>query len=180
MPQAAFALDTRLELIRHAQVSLDLQCYLLGNDKTGRLILRELRDAASRGVRVRLLLDDLYTDRDGRACSSALAAHANVEVRLFNPLPARRGSLFTRLLFSLHDFGRINHRMHNKLFVADGVMAVAGGRNLADEYFMRSKEANFIDFDLLMTGAVVPAARHHLRRLLEQRRGLPTAGSDPQ
>jgi len=152
--QGSFALDGRLELIRRATVSLDLQYYLIANDGTGRLILRALRDAAQRGVRVRLLVDDLYTE-DLDDLLLGLAAEPNVEIRLFNPFGFGRSSGTLRLVGLLTDFRRLNHRMHNKLFVADGSVAIAGGRNLADEYFYRSKLANFIDFDLLITGSVV-------------------------
>ena len=155
MPQASFALDARLELIRRAQVSLDLQCYLIADDATGRLILGELADAAERGVRVRLLLDDLYAEGLDDLLLG-FAARPGVEVRLFNPFAYGRESKLLRLWHFATDFSRLNHRMHNKLFIADGVMAVAGGRNLADEYFLRAKDANFIDFDLLLTGAIVP------------------------
>jgi len=153
--QASFALDARLTLMRRAQVSIDLQTYLLGNDKTGRLVLRELRDAARRGVRVRLLLDDFYTGPI-EPLLLGLSSEPNVEVRLFNPFVNGRAHSLTRWIDFFADFRRLNHRMHNKLFVADGAMAIAGGRNLADEYFLRSEGANFIDFELLMAGPVVP------------------------
>lgn len=154
MPQGAIALDARLTLIRHAQTSLDLQYYLLGNDKTGKLILRELRDAARRGVRVRLLLDDFYTTRLDPLLLG-LAAEPNVDIRLFNPFVSGRDHSTTRWVSFAADFRRLNHRMHNKLFVADGVVAIVGGRNLADEYFLRSAGANFIDLDMLAAGPVV-------------------------
>ncbi|MBO9515470.1 MAG: phospholipase D family protein [Variovorax sp.] len=154
LPQAAFALDARLALIRHAQVSLDLQYYLLGNDQTGKLIARELRDAAARGVRVRLLLDDFYTTKLDPLLLG-LAAHPNVEVRLFNPFMNGRDHTATRWMSFAADFRRLNHRMHNKLFIADGALAVVGGRNLADEYFLRSTGANFIDLDVMLAGPVV-------------------------
>ena len=149
------ALATRIALIRRAESSLDLQYYQIASDTTGAQVLRELQAAAARGVRVRLLVDDLYaTGQD--ALFAALAAHTNVEVRMFNPLPKRSGGFATRVVLSLHEFERINRRMHNKLFIADGRIAVAGGRNLADEYFMRSQQANFVDMDVLAAGAVVP------------------------
>jgi putative cardiolipin synthase len=85
----------------------------------------------------------------------ALAAHENVQVRLFNPLPVRGNAFETRLLLSLHQFQRVNRRMHNKLFIADNAVAVTGGRNIANEYFMRSTSANFIDMDVLSVGPVV-------------------------
>ncbi|MDQ0016011.1 putative cardiolipin synthase [Variovorax boronicumulans] len=152
--EASYALDARLELMRRAQSSLDVQTYQLGNDKTGRLLLRELRDAARRGVRVRLLLDDFYTAGMDRLLLG-LAAEPNAEVRLFNPFVNMRDHSSGRWLEFFGDFRRLNHRMHNKLFVADGAMAIAGGRNLADEYFLRSESANFIDFEVLMAGPVV-------------------------
>jgi putative cardiolipin synthase len=152
--EASYALDARLELIRRAQSSLDVQTYQLGNDKTGRLLLRELRDAARRGVRVRLLLDDFYTAGMDRLLLG-LAVEPNAEVRLFNPFVNLRDHSSGRWLEFFGDFRRLNHRMHNKLFVADGAMAIAGGRNLADEYFLRSESANFIDFEVLMAGPVV-------------------------
>jgi putative cardiolipin synthase len=148
------ALEARLDLMRRARVSIDVQTYLIGNDPIGRMVLRELRNAALRGVRVRLLLDDLYAvGMDDLLLG--LAAHPGVEVRLFNPFAYGRDGWLPRLWHLATDLSRLNHRMHNKLFLADGVVAVAGGRNLADEYFMQSKAANFIDFDLQATGAIV-------------------------
>ena len=155
LPQAAFALDARLALIANARVSLDLQYYVIANDGIGHIILRGLRDAAQRGVRVRLLIDDLHTTGMDRLLLG-LAAHPNVELRLFNPFASSRQSSLSRVLSLAADFGRLNHRMHNKLFIADGRVAIVGGRNLANEYFLRGTEGNFIDFDLLVTGAVLP------------------------
>jgi putative cardiolipin synthase len=157
LPEGSFAFDARLELIKRAQVSLDLQYYFIGNDEVGRTILAGLRDAALRGVRVRLLIDDLDTDAL-EDMLLGLAAFDNVQVRLFNPFVYGRGNAAGRGWNFLTDFRRLNRRMHNKLFVADGAMAIAGGRNLADEYFLRSPDANFIDFDLLMAGQVVADA----------------------
>ena len=155
MPVGVYALDTRIQLARRARHSLDLQYYLIQNDDTGRLLLRQLRDAALRGVRVRLLVDDLYTS-GGDPLFIGISAFPNVEVRLFNPFCCGRESLFGKYTASLADFGRLNHRMHNKLFIADGTMVVAGGRNIADEYFMRSMTDNFVDMDAFIVGAVVP------------------------
>ena len=154
LPEAPFSLDARIALARNAQRSLDVQYYLLANDEVGLLLLRELRSAAERGVRVRVIVDDLYNGGDD-ALFTAFAAHPNIELRIFNPLPARDGGLLARLALSLHEFGRINHRMHNKLFIADNSISVSGGRNIAQEYFMRASDANFIDMDVLATGAAV-------------------------
>jgi len=151
---SAQSLQARIELVRRAQVSLDVQYYVIHDDATGRHLLRALRDAAQRGVRVRLLVDDLYTAGTDPVLLG-LAAYPNAEVRLFNPFPVGRNSLGARLTASLFDFGRVNHRMHNKLLVADGAMAVAGGRNIGDEYFMVHDQANYIDLDAFAVGPVV-------------------------
>jgi putative cardiolipin synthase len=160
MPLPQDALNARLAMIAQARTAIDLQTYHLADDGTGRLILRALRDAAVRGVRVRLLLDDFYTAGMDDLLLG-LAAHPNVELRLYNPWAGLRGWPLARLLQLAGDFARLNHRMHNKLLVADGAFAVAGGRNLADDYFLRSTQGNFIDFDLLVAGAVVTQLAAH-------------------
>ena len=155
MPGGDFALSARLELARRAEHSLDVQYYHIENDETGRYVMRTLRDAARRGVRVRLLLDDLYTAGEDDLLLG-LAATPNVELRLFNPFPSRRGGLARRFAASLFDFGRLQRRMHNKLFIADGAMAVAGGRNIGNRYFFRTAGENFLDLDTFVTGALMP------------------------
>ena len=152
---SSYSMDARLTLIDAARQSLDIQYYLLADDLTGRAFLRAVRDAALRGVRVRILVDDLYTASNDHLLQG-IAAYPNVQVRLFNPFPAGRALNITRWGLSLADLVRLNHRMHNKLFIADGVFAIAGGRNIADEYFFRSPRGNFIDFDLLVAGDAVP------------------------
>jgi cardiolipin synthase C len=155
MPQAAFALDARLAAIERATTSLDTQTYLLADDPTGREVLRALRDAAARGVRVRLLLDDIGTTGLDELLIG-LASEPNAQVRLFNPFVSGRESDFGRLLALAGDFDRLDHRMHNKLFIADGALAFVGGRNLADDYFLRSASGNFFDVELRLIGAIVP------------------------
>ena len=156
MPLGKFSLDTRVQLARRAEVSLDVQYYHWENDNTGRWLLRALRDAAERGVRVRLLIDDFYTHGQDELFL-AFAAHKNVEVRIFNPFCCLRGqSQLMRFAASVGDWKRVNHRMHNKLFIADGAMAVIGGRNVADEYFLRAETGeNFIDVDAFTVGFII-------------------------
>ena len=156
MPLGSFSLNTRVELARRAQATLDVQYYHLENDESGRWLLRALRDAAVRGVRVRLLIDDFYTS-GADELFLALAAHPNVEVRIFNPFCCLRSQgQLTRFVASTGDIKRVNHRMHNKLFVADGAMAVIGGRNVANEYFLRNEQGqNFIDVDAFAVGWVI-------------------------
>jgi putative cardiolipin synthase len=157
MPLGTFSLDTRVQLARRAEATLDVQYYHIENDETGRWLLRALRDAAQRGVRVRLLIDDLYTGGHDWLFLG-LAAHKNVEVRLFNPFCcAREHGQGARFLSSFGEISRVNHRMHNKMFVADGAMAIIGGRNVANEYYLRGNSENFIDVDAFVVGAVVPA-----------------------
>ncbi len=140
-----------------------MQYYVIADDAAGRQFLRALRDAALRGVRVRLLVDDLHSG-DVAELLAGLAAHERVEVRLFNPLPLRSGSPMTRLLLSPSQFEQLHRRMHNKLFIADGHVAVTGGRNIGDEYFMHASAANFVDMDILSTGAVLRALRQVFER----------------
>jgi len=138
---------------RLAVRSLDVQTYIWHDDLTGLFLAATLVEAADRGVKVRLLLDDM----DARAkhySLAALDAHPNIEIRLYNPLASRRGTLAGGLEF-LGSFSRLNHRMHNKSWIADNRIAVVGGRNLGDEYFGASKEVNFVDLDFAMAGPVV-------------------------
>src|SRR5438477_9721024 len=143
MPDGFYSLDARIQLIRRARDSLDVQYYLIQDDRTGRLLMRNLRDAALRGVRVRLLVDDLYT-AGSDPMFRGLAAFPNVEVRLFNPFCCARQSTAGKYIASLADFRRLNHRMHNKLFIADGVFAAMGCRNIADDNYTPSVKDNFI------------------------------------
>lgn len=151
---STIALQARLSLIEDARVGIDLQTYHLADDATGQQILRALRDAAVRGVRVRLLIDDFHSTGTTDLLLG-LAAQPNVEVRMYNPFAAGRDSSLVRIGQLLGDFSQLNRRMHNKLFIADGRAAVVGGRNLADPYFMRSDHGNYLDFDLLCVGQVV-------------------------
>jgi putative cardiolipin synthase len=154
LPAGDQAFEARIALARAAEKSIDAQYYQIADDLSGRQFLRALSDAAARGVRVRLLVDDLHAAGQD-ALLAGLAARPNLEVRMFNPLAVRDGSVGSRVLFSLHDFSRVNRRMHNKLLVADNVFAITGGRNIANEYFGRSEPANFIDMDMFAAGPVV-------------------------
>lgn len=148
------AFGSLVALADHAQRSLDLQYYLITNEASTRTLLRRVHAAAERGVRVRLLMDDLNTagEDEGLLC---LTRHPNIEVRLYNPLPSGRLSTATRVLASLTDIDRINQRMHNKMLVADNALAITGGRNLGDAYFVQSPTTNFVDLDLLVAGPAV-------------------------
>lgn len=147
--RVAFA--ARVLALRAAARSVDIQVYLWHDDTTGWILFDEVRRAADRGVRVRLLIDD--NNPPGlEAVYALLDAHPNVELRLFNPF-ATRGA--TRVLGYLTDFRRLNRRMHNKAFVVDDRLAIVGGRNIGDAYFAAGGHATFADLDLAVAGAVV-------------------------
>jgi putative cardiolipin synthase len=147
-PRDAFA--ARILLARAAEKSIDTQYFIWNGDHVGYALFQALWQAAERGVRVRLLLDDMNTGGLDPTIS-ALAAHPNVEVRLYNPLAVRD----PRVLNFLTDFTRVNRRMHNKSFTADNQATVVGGRNIADEYFGAGGGLAFADLDVLAVGPAV-------------------------
>jgi putative cardiolipin synthase len=149
------ALADLIALADHAERTLDIQYYIIHQDDSARILLHHVRLAADRGVRVRVLVDDLNTAGEDKRFMH-LGQHANVEVRVFNPFPGGRLATWTRFVASATDIRRINHRMHNKLFVADNALAITGGRNIGNEYFTRDPYNNFIDLDVVAAGAIVP------------------------
>lgn len=145
------AFAARMLLVGQAKASIDVQYYIWHDDLTGTLLLNALKEAAARGVRVRLLLDDNgVSGLDDEL--AALDKLENFEVRLFNPFVIRR----FKLLNYAFDFFRLNHRMHNKSFTVDNAASVIGGRNVGDEYFGTGPNSTFLDLDVLAIGAVVP------------------------
>ena len=151
------ALMSRIALADQAAHSIDLQYYIFENDATGRLLAQRLLAAADRGVRVRMLLDDVGLKSEGQMLD-ALDAHANIEVRLFNPLRTREASLLSKIGQFLLEGRRLNRRMHNKSFIVDNSVAVVGGRNIGDDYFDAGDATNFRDLDLVAIGPVVAEA----------------------
>lgn len=143
------ALAGRFVLAKFAEKSIDAQYYLITNDKVGLLFIGSLLQAADRGVRVRLLLDDIQT-QGYDAGMAALDSHPNFEIRIFNPWASRSARFMDAFSFS-----RINRRMHNKSFTIDNHITVIGGRNIADEYFGAREDVNFGDVDVLSIGPVV-------------------------
>jgi putative cardiolipin synthase len=153
------AFTARAELIRNAQSSLDLQYYIVHDGISTRMLVDELLKAADRGVRVRILLDDTTSDGQEQTIST-LAAHPNIQIRLFNPLHLGRATGVTRSLGRLFNLSLQHRRMHNKLWLADNSMAIVGGRNLGDEYFDAEPNLNFTDIDLLGVGPVAEQLGH--------------------
>ena len=147
-PHDAFA--ARALLAAHAEKSLDVQYYIWHGDQTGYLLFEALLKAAERGVRVRLLLDDINTSGLDPTIA-VLDAHPNIEVRLYNPV-AQRGA---RALNFLTDFERVNRRMHNKSFTVDNQVSIVGGRNIGNEYFAAGEGVAFVDLDVIAIGPAV-------------------------
>ncbi len=145
------ALASRLALIAAAEASIDAQYYIWHDDTSGILLLDALYQAARRGVRVRLLLDDNgVPGLDG--FMATLNTQENFEIRLFNPSTIRN----PKSLGYTFDFFRMNRRMHNKSLIADGAVAILGGRNIGDEYFEVGDDNFYVDMDVLAAGAIVP------------------------
>jgi cardiolipin synthase C len=175
LPDGREALAARVALADAAQRSLDVQYYIWNKDLAGKVLLEHLLRAADRGVRVRLLLDDLGTAPSDDILL-AIDSHRNIEVRMFNPLALRS----PRLLGLLADFGRINRRMHNKSFTADGQVAIVGGRNIGDEYFGANETMNFADLDVALIGPVVREVSAEFDRYWNNQSAIPMATLAPQ
>ncbi len=144
----------RAELAGVAERTLDVQYFLIQSDDTGQFLIEALLKAADRGVRVRLLLDDVGTSGpDARL--RILAGYRNVEVRLFNPASYRGNVALLHYLEYLSNAVRLNYRMHNKLFVVDNEIAIVGGRNIGDEYFKGGTQFEFGDYDAFAAGPIV-------------------------
>lgn len=149
------AFGARLLSAARAGRSLDLQYYAWKADHVGRVLGDEILAAAERGVRVRIILDDInHTGHD--PVLLALNAHPNIEIRIHNPLRARGG--VWRLVEMIQRIQALNHRMHNKCWIADGRVAIVGGRNIGAEYFEANRERNFRDLDLMAIGPAVEGA----------------------
>ena len=151
--QNAMAFAYRAATAAAAERSLDVQYYIWSDDLTGRLLAIDLMRAAERGVRVRVLLDDI----DARAKHELFVVadlHPNLEVRIFNPFYSRSGA-FGYVTEWLLRSNRLNRRMHNKAWIVDNRVAIVGGRNIGDEYFGASGKSNFADLDVLLAGPVV-------------------------
>ncbi len=150
IPYGQDAFTARIAMARLAQKSLDLQYYIWHSDSIGLLLAYEVIKAADRGVKVRILLDDI--EQSGRDnIVAAMDAHPNIQIQLYNPFAHRNTHLFD----FIEDFDRVNHRMHNKTFVMDNALVIIGGRNISDQYFAVSKESNFRDLDIAAAGPVV-------------------------
>jgi putative cardiolipin synthase len=162
------ALGARLALIDRAERSIDAQYFLMKPDSAGRLFVGKLLEAADRGVRVRLLLDDIFTTVDDVAFE-VINQHPNIKLRLFNPIG--RDGIYT--LNYVANFKLANRRMHNKSFTVDNQISIVGGRNIADEYFELLPDAEFRDFDMLAVGPVAAEVSKTFDRFWNHKLAVP-------
>ena len=152
LPQPTDAFAARLFLIDNATTSLNVQYYIYKDDTIGKVFTAHLLLAAQRGVKVRILIDDMITSGKDAEWEK-LALHPNIKLRLFNPNKLRTSFRNMALLMNVNSLGR---RMHNKALIADGVAAIIGGRNIGNVYFFSGTKTIFIDYGILTIGKGVP------------------------
>ncbi|MBW2176600.1 MAG: phospholipase D family protein, partial [Deltaproteobacteria bacterium] len=162
------ALGIRLRLAELAEKSIDLQYFLMKNDTAGAVMANALLKAADRGVRIRFLLDDIFTIVPDDSFL-LINKHTNIQIRIFNPVS--RSGIAT--LNFLGDFKQANRRMHNKSFTVDNSVSVVGGRNIADEYFQLKTDAEFIDFDVLAVGPITDEISNSFDEYWNHSRAVP-------
>lgn len=170
------ALLARLHLIRAARERIDLQTYIYDDDDSARLVLRELLGAARRGVRVRVLMDQLTAMKSARTLAALAGVHANFEARVYNPVLGKGHLRYADyVLAGLCCFRRLNQRMHNKLLMVDGRIGITGGRNYQDDYYDWDGEYNFRDRDLLISGPVSRDMQANFDAFWRSPRSVPVA-----
>ena len=168
------ALLARLNLIRAARDRIDLQTYIFDRDDSARLVIDELLAAARRGIRVRVLIDQLSAINDLHVLAALAGAHQNLEVRVYNPSFGRAISSYLDYAASvICCFRRFNQRMHNKLLLVDSRVAIAGGRNYQDDYYDWDAEYNFRDRDLLVAGPVARSMERNFEQYWNDPRSVP-------
>ena len=169
-PAEAYLLTTapqafaqRLALIQQAQLSIDITYFSWNGDTLGLMLLDELKQAADRGVQVRIALDDLLVFNEKWLAD--IATHDNIQIHIFNPFSSRRSSWIGRAMdFSIHQ-AALDNRLHEKYFNVDHQFIILGGRNIGDEYFGYSQVANFYDMDVLFKGDLIEAFASNYERL---------------
>jgi cardiolipin synthase C len=170
---------TRAQMINAAEKTLDLQYFIFRGDETGRLLTDTLMRAADRGVRVRVLVDDGDTVA-GDEQISALDAHPNIEIRIFNPFVYRGHSKVRRTIEFMFNASRLDYRMHNKLLVVDNAVALIGGRNIGNQYFQMDPDSQFADDDVFAGGPIVRQLSTTFDEYWNSRFAVPAAALDRQ
>ncbi|HHF3266075.1 phospholipase D family protein [Vibrio alginolyticus] len=171
IPTAPEAFARRVELVRNAQQSIDMTYFSWESDTLGLMLLNELKQAADRGVQVRLTLDDLLVFNEKWLAD--LSAHDNIQIRLFNPFDSRKSGWIGRAVnFSTHQ-QRLDNRLHEKYFNVDHQWMILGGRNIGDDYFGYSRKANFFDMDVLFKGNIIRAFDQNYQQLWDSEHVTP-------
>jgi putative cardiolipin synthase len=147
----------RMVLMSMAERSIDVQYFIWKSDLVGKLMMHNMIVAADRGVRVRMLLDDVTLDSDTRKIIFAMDRHPNIQVRIYNPFSSSGG----RVAAALTDTSRVNRRMHNKSFTVDGQYTIVGGRNIENNYFSANTRSNYADLDIVAVGPMVKEVGEH-------------------
>jgi len=147
------AMLSRAWLTKHAQETIDVQYFIFSTDNIGLIATNYLIQAANRGVKVRVLVDDIMVDASGEDLLK-IASHKNIEIKIYNPMANIGKNIFHKIINITTDFHKLNQRMHNKTFTIDGKVSITGGRNVADEYFGYDHTYNFRDRDVLLIGGV--------------------------
>lgn len=166
------ALRARAWLADHARQTIEVQYFIWSSDNIGILATEALLRAAERGVKVRVIVDDILIDAPDKTLL-ALARHPNVDIRIYNPRHQVGTPFYKRALNVLTDFRGVNQRMHDKTFIVDGKVAITGGRNMADEYFDYDSEYTFRDRDALLVGDAAQAMRANFDAFWASRLAVP-------
>ena len=153
LEQGIEAMLSRAWLTEHAEHTIDVQYFIFSTDNVGLIATDYLVKAAERGVKVRVLVDDIMVDASGDELLT-LTAHENIEIKIYNPMANIGKNIFDKVINLTTDFHQLNQRMHNKTFTVDGKVSITGGRNVADEYFGYDHQFNFRDRDVLLVGGV--------------------------
>lgn len=153
IPKASEALARRIEAIRHAQHSIDITYFSWNKDLSGLSLLNELKQAADRGVKVRIVLDDLLVFNE--TWLAELGHHEQMEIRIFNHFNSRKAGWLGRSIDFQRHRGQLDNRLHEKYFNVDGQLMILGGRNIGDDYFGYSQDANFFDLDVVFKGDII-------------------------
>lgn len=175
LEQGYEALQLRVHLIRRAQRTVELQTFIWSNDESGRLLMWELIEAARRGVRVRIVADQMFSETDPETIAFVATAHPNLEVRHYRPAFRRIDpALWRQALAGLLAFRSTNQRMHNKVMLVDGRWLITGGRNVENAYFDHGLDYNYRDRDVLVTGPAVAEAAEYFERFWNFRHAVPS------
>ena len=174
LDDAPDSLLLRVHMIRAARRSIDLQTYIFDEDDSAQLVLDELQAAAFRGVRVRILLDQLSALEKVETLAAMAAMHRNLELRVYNPVLNRgRLSLPMYAVAAACCWRQLNRRMHNKLLLVDGTVGITGGRNYQDDYYDWNESYNFRDRDLLLSGPATSAMAANFEAFWASHRSVP-------